>query len=236
MVEVTIVVPAYNEEERIGETLKTISNYLGNGYNYEVIVVDDGSTDATAQVVRSFNNPKIRLISNKDNRGKGFAVKIGVLAAQKEWILFSDADLSTPITELRNLFRHQDNDIVIGSRGFSDSKIMIHQPRYREWGGRFFNVIVRSLAVRNFKDTQCGFKLFKKSVAQKIFPLQTIHGFGFDVEILYIALKHGFTVKEVPVAWAHRSETKVSYLKDSLKMCIDLVMIRLNDIFGKYHL
>ncbi len=235
MINIAIVIPAYNEEKIMAKTLKVVGDYLaGHGCDYEIIVVDDGSTDATRQIVKQHNNPVIHLITNKINKGKGYSVKKGILNAQKDWILFIDADLSTPIGELQTFFNYQDDDVIIGSRALADSKLVVAQPLYRRWGGKIFNFLVRFLLMKDFKDTQCGFKLFKKAAAQKIFNLQTIDGFGFDIEILYIAKKHGFKIKELPVSWFNDKNTKVDFMRDSMRMLADIFRIRLNDKKGLY--
>ena len=232
---VSIVVPTYNESLRIGASLHKIEDYLNkNKFDYEIIVVDDGSTDKTALIVKKFKNSKVKLISYASNRGKGYAVKQGMLAATHDWILFTDADLATPMEELENFLKFQNYDVLIGSRAMKDSKILIHQPWYRELGGKIINFFVRFTALPGIKDTQCGFKLFRKAAAQAIFPKQTINGFGFDIEILYIARKKGFKIKELPIQWSNNPDTKVKPLKDGLRILIDLAKIRLNDLRGVY--
>ena len=168
--------------------------------------------------------------------GKGFSVKEGALSAHGEYIIFTDADLSTPIEEIDKLLKWMEEgyDIVIGSRALAESDIQIHQPWYREKMGKIFNLLVQALALRGIKDTQCGFKGFRKDVAEKIFPLQTINGFGFDVELLYLAKKHGYTIKEIPVRWLNRASSKVNPLTHSSQMFLDIIRIRMRDIKGKY--
>lgn len=235
----SIIIPAYNEAQRIGATLVSIVNYLKRqNFNYEIIVVDDGSTDDTASIVQKFVkvNKQIFLICNQVNRGKGYAVRKGMLKAKGKFILFSDADLSTPFGEVEKLILWLKNgcDVAIGSRALKESQIEFHQPRYREWGGKLFNKVVRVIAVRGIKDTQCGFKCFTNEVANRIFPKQCLEGFGFDIEILYITKKLGFKVKEVPVRWRHSPESKMNLLKDSLDMLKSLFQIRINDLRGLY--
>src|SRR3989344_4312858 len=231
MASVSVIIPAYNEEKTIESALIKISTYLGKkGYDYEIIVVDDGSKDQTLTIAKKLASPKIRILENGVNRGKGYAVKCGVLHAQKDRVLFTDADMATPIEELENFSRFQNYDILIASRALPDSKILSHQPRFRELGGRFINFFVRWLAVPGIYDTQCGFKLFRQEAAKKIFPLQTINRFGFDIEVLYIARKHGLTIKELPVTWSHHPNTKVSPIKDGLRILWDLIKIRTNDL------
>lgn len=231
----SIVIPAYNEEFRIEKTINKILAYLNSKqWDFEIIVVDDGSTDRTYEIVSEFKNDKIKSLKNNKNVGKGGTVKRGVLASQSSWILFTDADLSTPIEELEKFLKFQDYDVLIGSRALKESNILAHQPFYRELSGKIFNLFVKLLVIRNIHDTQCGFKLFKRSAAQKIFKKQTLNGFGFDVEDLYIAKKEGYKIKEVPVSWFNSKDTKVKFLKNSFEMLIDLFKIRLNDFRGVY--
>lgn len=232
----SIIIPAYNEELRIKATIEKILVFLKNKkWIYEIIIIDDGSTDKTALIAKQFEKSNVKLISYKSNRGKGYAVKTGVLAAGKDWILITDGDLSTPIEELENFFKYSDYDILIGSRTIKDSKILIHQPWHRELGGKVINFFVQLLALPGIKDTQCGFKLFKKAAAETIFSKQTINRFGFDVEILYIARKKGFKIEELAIQWSNNPNTKIKPLKDGLRILIDLVKIRLNDLRGVYN-
>ncbi len=235
----SLIIPTYNEEEVIDNTLKTVVQYLVNGvYSYEIIVVCDGCRDNTASLAHEAarKNRHIKVINRQMNMGKGFSVKEGALSAGGEYIIFTDADLSTPIEEIDKLLKWMEKgyDIVIGSRALAESDIQVHQPWYREKMGKTFNLFVQALAVRGIKDTQCGFKGFRKDVAEKIFPLQTINGFGFDVELLYLAKKYGYTIKEIPVCWINREASKVNPLTHSFQMFLDLVRIRICDIKGKY--
>ena len=228
---ISIIIPAYNEENRLGKTLKTVKNFMV-GKEYEIIVVDDGSTDTTVEVAK---NAGVVLVENKVNKGKGYSVKNGVMQAKGDYILFSDADLSTPIDELRAFLRLiQEYDLVIGSRGLKESNIQIKQPKYRHFIGKAFNTLVRTLTGLSIKDTQCGFKLFRRDVALKIFPKLTINRWGFDVEILYLAKKFGYKIKEQPVTWLNVEGSKVSPLKDSIKMFFEILKIRWNDLVGRY--
>ena len=228
----SVVIPAYNEENRLPATLKEIISHLDQGNaDYEIIIVEDGSTDNTQlklEEIRS-NNSRIRILQNKKNKGKGFSVKKGVLAAQGEYILFCDADGSTPISELDKLLTKLDAgyDIAIGSRGLKESQIRVRQTFYREYMGKIFNGLVRLLTVPGIADTQCGFKCFKRDVAQELFTLQKIKRFSFDVEVLYLAQKKGFKIAEVPVTWMNSPESRVDLIKDSLRMLIDVLRIRL---------
>ena len=232
---ISIVIPAFNEEKRIGKTLKKISHYLKNKrFDYEIIIVDDGSTDKTREVVKKFlKNKKIILTKKRKNKGKGFSIREGALRAKNKLILFSDADLSTPIEELDKFLKDINKyDIIIGSRAIKGANIRIKQPTYRVLIGKIFNKIVRLLAVKRIKDTQCGFKLFKN--CKDIFKKQTIEGFGFDVELLYIAQKNGLKIKEVPVIWLNVEGSRVSALKDSIRMFCDLIKIKYNHFIGRY--
>lgn len=238
---ISIVIPAYNEEQRLGPTLTAILSFLSQRPSRfaEVLVVDDGSRDGTARIVEQFSaaHPQIRLLRNPGNRGKGYSVRHGVLESRGEWILFTDADLSAPIEELDKLFdavRRTHADIAIGSRALERSLIQVHQSWFRETAGRMFNLFLRLLTGLPFLDTQCGFKLYRRQAAQEIFRRQRLERFGFDAEVLYIARRLGFRCVEVPVRWSHSPGTKVSMLRDSLDMFLDLLRIRWNDLLGRY--
>jgi dolichyl-phosphate beta-glucosyltransferase len=227
----SVVIPAYNEEARIGLTLsRTIQFLRARGLSHEVLVVDDGSSDGTVNVVEGVaqGSPDIRVVRQPRNRGKGAAVRRGVEEARGEYILFMDADLATPIEELENLLVHARNgvDVAIGSRGLAESDIRRHQPRLRELMGRGFNLIVRSLLLGGFHDTQCGFKLFTRAAAKDLFGRQLLDGFAFDVEVLLLAKESGYRIREVPVVWYHAENSKVSPLADATKMFSDLVMLK----------
>lgn len=220
----SVVIPAYNEEERLGSTLEKIQEYLLHlEYPSEVIVVDDGSSDRTAEIARS-----VKVLVNDQNSGKGFSVRRGALEARGEIVLFSDADLSTPIEEMSRLEAAltEGADVAIGSRALPDSDVQIHQPFYREMMGKTFNKLVQLLVFPGISDTQCGFKAFTQKAAQEIFSRQKLDGFAFDVEILYIARKLGYQVKEVPVIWRNSPDTRVGAMKDSMKMFLDILRVR----------
>ena len=208
------------------------------GWQAEVIVVNDGSTDATADVVRAFaaNAPEVRLIENPGNRGKGYSVRAGMLQALGEVVMFTDADLSAPIEEAERLFAAiaDGADIAIGSRWLESGRQTHRQPLYRQFFGRCFNAVTRVVMGLHFADTQCGFKAFTREAAQTVFQLQTIERWGFDPEILFIALKRGFWIVEVPVSWAHDERTRMSYLKDGMKMLEEIAIIRWNALRGRY--
>ncbi len=225
---ISIVIPAYNEEKRLSISLNKILEFINaNRDNYEIIVVDDGSNDRTASLPAEIDI-FIKVIKMEKNSGKGASVRRGMLAAQGDYILFTDADLSTPIYELNKLLPQLKNgyDIAIGSRALDYSKIKVHQPFYREFMGRTFNKIVQYLVIKGIKDTQCGFKLFKKDAAKTIFQLALIDGFGFDVELLFLANKMGYKIKEVPVDWFNNDQSKVNPIKDSLQMLLEISRIK----------
>lgn len=239
-VDVSIIIPAYNEAKRLPATLHTMRDYLDKqAWKIEVLVVNDGSTDQTESVVRNFASrwSVLRLVNNQGNYGKGYSVRHGALQATGKIVLFSDADLSAPVTEIPKLIVPilSDNcDIALGSRGIDRSLIGVHQSKWRELSGMVFNLLVRLTVGLSFKDTQCGFKAFRREVTLPVFQRQTIMGFGFDPEILYIGRKRGLRLKEIPVRWNHVEGTTVRFLKDSLKMFLDLLLIRWNDLRGKY--
>lgn len=226
------MVPSYNEEERLPRTLARLHEYYeAQPYPYDVIVVSDGSRDRTDEVVQAFANehPKFRLLSYQPNRGKGYAVRTGMLAGQGDLILFCDADLATPQEETEKLLRHMEQgaDVAIGSRPKADSKLEIRQPWYREMLGRAFNKAVQMLAIRGIDDTQCGFKMFTRKACQEVFTRCDLDGFSFDFEALMIARDLGFRIDEVPIRWAHQEGSKVVLLRDGPRMLRDLVKLRL---------
>lgn len=235
----SIVIPAFNESARIPATLEAVVACIrASGWPAEVIVVNDGSTDATAAVVREFarNATEVRLLENPGNRGKGYSVRAGMLQALGEVVMFTDSDLSAPIEEAERLFAAIAGgaDIAIGSRWLESGRQTHRQPLYRQFFGRCFNGVVRAVMGLHFADTQCGFKAFTRIAAQTVFQLQTIERWGFDPEILFIALKRGYRVVEVPVSWAHDERTRMSYLKDGLKMLEEIAIIRWNALTGHY--
>jgi dolichyl-phosphate beta-glucosyltransferase len=229
----TIVIAAYNEENRLPESLRKIEAYRkATGVEAEIVVVDDGSTDGTAAVVRLMSEEmtRLRLIRYDENKGKGYALRTGVLASTGREVLVTDADLSTPIEELDTLRWHlssQSHDIAIGSRGMGDSEIIVAQPHWRRGMGQLFSRLVRLLVLDDFKDTQCGFKLFAGDVARKLFKEARVDRFAYDVEILALAKKNGYSVAEVPITWKNSAASKVSPLVDSLQMVADLIRIRI---------
>jgi glycosyltransferase involved in cell wall biosynthesis len=235
----SIVIPAYNESARIGRALASVTQCIRlRGWNAELIAVNDGSRDNTAEIIRSFadKDPLVRLIENPGNRGKGYSVKNGILNAHGDIVMFTDADLSSPIEEAERLFAAIEGgaDIAIGSRWLDRSRQTIQQPLYRRFFGRCFNAVTRFIVGLPFADTQCGFKAFRRSAAQTVFQLQRIERWGFDPEILFIALKRGYTIKEVAVSWGHDERSRISYLKDGIRMLEDIAYIRWNQITGVY--
>lgn len=231
---ISVVVPAYNEARRIGPSIEHILRFLkGHDLAAEVILVDDGSDDETSDIAGSF---PLRIIANEVNRGKGFSVRRGVLEAKGTWVLVTDADLSAPIEELDHMLAvaQEGADVVIGSRAVNRTKIAVHQSRFREVGGIFYNWMVQLILGLRIKDTQCGFKLFHREKIRSVFEKQSIHGFGFDSEILFLATRKGLVVREIPVAWSHNPGSKVRVLPDGIEMFLDLARIRWNWLTGKY--
>jgi len=232
---ISIVIPAYNEENRLGPSLDKIRRYLGaSSWEFsEILVVNDGSHDRTSAVAASTG---ARVLENPGNRGKGYTVRHGMLAAKGDWVLYTDADLSSPIEELEKLWAavvREKAQIAIGSRAVDRSLVGIHQPFVRELSGRFFNLAMRLITGLPFRDTQCGFKLFQAATAHDVFYRQQLDGFGFDVEVLFIAAKLGRRAVEVPVRWDNVEGTKVS-LWSGAKAFIDPIKIRLNSFKGLY--
>jgi dolichyl-phosphate beta-glucosyltransferase len=235
----SIVIPAYNESRRIVPTLNRVLTYLAEqGWDAELIVVNDGSRDDTAEIVRRFaeKNPMMGLLENPGNRGKGYSVRNGMLNARGDVLLFSDADLSSPIEEAAKLLQAIANgaDVAIGSRWMNAELQTERQPLYRQLFGRLFNLILRVVLGLKYKDTQCGFKAFTSRAAHAIFPLQRIERWGFDPELIFLAQKQGFKVVEVPVQWAHDEKTTLSPLRDGTRMFFEVMKIRWNAITGKY--
>ena len=235
----SIVIPAYNEGARIETALERVLSCVAERHwNAEVLIVDDGSSDSTAEIVRRWmaTHPNLHLIHNEGNRGKGYSVRNGILQSTGEIVLFTDADLSSPIEEAELLFAALNDgaDVAIGSRWLDKQRQTIHQPLYRRFFGRCFNWVTRKIIGLPYKDTQCGFKAFKRNAAQVIFRLQTIERWGFDPEILFIARKLGYKIVEVPVTWGHDERSRISYLRDGMKMLQEMYQIRKNSLRGRY--
>jgi dolichyl-phosphate beta-glucosyltransferase len=231
----SIIIPAYNEEKRLPATLARVQQYLAasNWEFSEIVVVDDGSRDGTVKVAEAAG---VCVLRNPGNRGKGYSVRHGMLQANGEWALFSDADLSSPIEEVERLWGAAEREhapVVIGSRALDRSMVGVHQPFFREMSGRFFNLAMRAVTGLPFHDTQCGFKLFETAAAREIYKRQTLDGFGFDVEVLYIASHLGYRTLEVPVRWNNVEGTKVSMLLGAQGF-LDPVLVRWNGLRGKY--
>ena len=236
---ISIVIPAYNESARLRPTLDDLLHFSRlQNWDIEILVVDDGSRDDTSEIVRQYgqSHPQILLVQNPGNRGKGFSVRNGMLHARGDICLFTDADLSSPIAEAQKLFAAiaAGADVAIGSRWLRADLQTQRQPLYRQFLGRIFNLALRLFLGLNFADTQCGFKAFRRSAAQRIFPLQRIERWGFDPEILFLARRLGFTVKEVPVVWSHSEGTRLHPFRDGLRMFADVLRIRANSLTGNY--
>jgi glycosyltransferase involved in cell wall biosynthesis len=237
-IELSIVIPAYNEERRLPNALRRIREFLEKrAIPAEVIVVDDGSADGTPDVVAATRQslPNLRLVSNGRNFGKGYSVRHGMIEARGRVVLFTDADLSAPMEEADKLLAALANaDVAIGSRAMDRSLIEVHESRLRELAGIIFNLLVRVVTGLRFVDTQCGFKAFVRAPSQIVFEQQRIERFGFDPEILFLAKRHGLRTVEIPVRWSHDPQTKLHLYRDSLRMFDELLMIRWNWLLGRY--
>jgi dolichyl-phosphate beta-glucosyltransferase len=236
----SVVIPAYNEAQRIGPTLDTIRNYLASKrFIAEVVVVDDGSTDDTPGLLwaAAAQWPELRTLTNQPNRGKGFSVRRGVLEAKGAFVLFTDADLSAPVEETDKLMSALESagaDAAVGSRALDRSLIGVRQPRPREYAGRFFNLLVRLFTGLRIHDTQCGLKLFRRDSTRRAFEALQVRGFGFDPVVLFLIERWGGKVVEVPVHWNDNPATKVHFLRDSTRMFLDLIALRWRAWVGKY--
>ena len=236
----SVVIPAYNEALRVGSTLEKVCQYLQTrNFETELILVDDGSSDDTPQILEEARHQisAMRVFRNEPNRGKGYSVRRGVLEARGKLVLFSDADLSAPIEEANKLIAAAESeqaDVVVGSRALDRRLIGVRQPRFREFSGRLFNVLVRAFTGLKIHDTQCGFKLFRRATTRRAFELQRVEGFGFDPELLFLIQRLGGKVLEVPVRWNDNPATKVHFLRDSTRMFHDLISLRWRALTGKY--
>ncbi len=235
----SVVIPAYNESDRIRPTLDEIIRHAQEQkWDAEILVVDDGSRDDTAEIVRAYSRdyPRIQLIQNPGNRGKGFSVRNGMLHARGDICLFTDADLSSPISEAEKLFDaiQHGADIAIGSRWLRAELQTERQPLYRQAFGRIFNLLLRLVLGLHFVDTQCGFKAFRREAAQRIFSVQKVERWGFDPEILFLARRRGLRTVEVPVIWAHSEGTRLHPFRDGIRMFGDVIRIRWNALTGAY--
>ena len=235
----SFIIPAYNESERLRGSLPKVLDYIHQQrLQAEIIVVNDGSTDGTAEVVRDFaaRDPEVHLLENPGNRGKGYSVRNGMLHSNSDVLLFTDADLSSPIYEASKLFEAlaQGADIAIGSRWLQAGLQTERQPLYRQVYGRLFNLGLRIVLGLTYRDTQCGFKAFTRTAARTIFSRQRVERWGFDPELLFLANKLKLRTVEVPVEWAHDHRSRINPLRDGLNMGVEMLMVRWNDIRGLY--
>jgi len=233
----SIVIPAYNEENRLPRTLRQVFAFLEKEtYTYEVLVIENGSTDRTLEIAREFasNHSNLRVF-HEEQRGKGYAVRRGMLEARGEFRFICDADLSMPIEEVNNFLPSLLNgfEIAIGSRE-APGAIRYNEPTYRHWGGRAINFAIRLLILPGLNDTQCGFKCFRAANAEALFRQQTLNGWSFDIEILYLAKRHGDRIKEIPIHWYYESESKVNAVRDAIHIVSDIFRIYVNDLRGRY--
>jgi dolichyl-phosphate beta-glucosyltransferase len=233
----SVVIPAYNEERRLPATLERLQGYLSRqSFSYEILVVDNGSTDRTAAIVREFGRrvPAVRL-AQTPIRGKGVAVRTGMLRAAGQYRFFCDADLSMPVEEFDRFYppKLADADVAIASRE-AEGAHRFDEPPYRHFTGRFFSLAVKLLILRGFEDTQCGFKCFRGAAAEDLFSRQRFNGWSFDVEVLYLARRRGYRIREVPITWHYQSDSRIRLVNDSLRMLTDLLRIRWNGMRGIY--
>ena len=239
-VNLSLVIPAYNEEKRLPNTLRIINEYFKKKpYNYEIIVVDGGSIDRTSEVTKKFQkeNPYIKLIRLPKNRGKGYHIRTGILNSSGEYIVFTDADCSTPIEEIEKLLFYLENnyDLAIGSRRLFESTVVLPQNWIRRGMGKIYNIFARLIGLKNIKDVPCGFKGFRKEAAMRIFRKMKLTGFSFDAEVLYLAQhKFNYKIKEVPIKWKNSGGSKVRLWSDPILMTMDLIKIKLYDWLGYY--
>ena len=239
MKKLSVVIPAYNEAKRINNTYALLDRFFSHrDYCMEYIFVDDGSSDGTADILKGLERSapgKIKVIVNEQNTGKGLSIKKGVLEASGDYVLFMDADMATPVQTFDDFEKYLcDYDIIIGSRWRKESDIKIPQPRFRRFLGFIFYAIVRAFFLKDIVDTNCGFKCYRKDVAKDIFSKQLMDGWGFDVELLCIAQKRGYSIKEMPVVWAHDRDSKVNLFKVPAMTLVELANIRINDWKGRY--
>ena len=237
--ELSVIIPVYNEEKRAERGVLEVLGYLEKQtFSWELIVVDDGSADKTVPMVRKIlKRRENTLLIENPHLGKGGAIKTGILSANGQWAIFLDVDLATPIEELGKFMRLKEGfDILIGSRKMKGAKVLIHQPRFREFGGKVFTILTNILVTRGISDITCGFKLYRTDLAQKLFRQSLLMDWSFDAEILFLAQKTRARIREVPVVWQDNPNTKVSLLKDTLKSFVGLVRIRFNDFLGMYRL
>lgn len=233
----SIVIPAHNEENRLPRTLEQVFAYLSTqDYEAEVVVVENGSSDRTLEAAREFatRHPNLRVLQNPE-RGKGGAVRLGMLQATGRYRFICDADLSMPIEEVGKFLPPQLDgfDVAIGSRE-APGAVRYNEPGYRHWGGRLINLAIRLLILPGLQDTQCGFKCFTTAAVEKLFTRQTLTGWSFDIELLYLARRAGMTIREIPIHWTFDADSKVSAVRDALRMIGDIFRIHLNSLRGRY--
>lgn len=233
-----MIIPAHNEEHRLPATLEQAYQFLQiQSYSYEVLIVENGSQDNTFRIAQDFaaQHPSFRVL-RETARGKGLAVRRGMLEATGQFRFMCDADLSMPIGEINRFFPPvlPDCDIAIASRE-APGAVRYHEPAYRHWGGRLVNTMIRVLALPGLHDTQCGFKCFTAAVAEDLFTCQTLTGWSFDIELLFVARRRGYRVAELPIPWYFNAESKVNAVQDALRMAFDILTIRLNDWRGRYN-
>jgi glycosyltransferase involved in cell wall biosynthesis len=232
----SIIIPAHNEEKRLPGTLEQIFQFLSQQpFTHEVVVVENGSTDRTYEVAKEFASRHGNLTVIQSEKGKGAAVRRGMLAANGEYRFMCDADLSMPVDEIVKFIPPalQNFDIAIASRE-AKGAVRYNEPSYRHWGGRGINFLIQTLILPGLNDTQCGFKCFRAEVARDVFQRQTLDGWSFDIELLYIARRHGYRIVEIPIHWYHFSDSKVSALRDAIRMISDIFRIHANARQGTY--
>lgn len=233
----SLIIPAFNEEKRLPGTLQQVADFLAaQNYSSEVLVIENGSLDRTYQVANEFAAKyKSFQVHHTDQRGKGLAVRTGMLAARGEFRMMLDADLSMPIEQIERFvpLMHKGTDIIIASRE-APGAVRYNEPPYRHWGGRVINLMIRTLALPGLQDTQCGFKCFNAAAAADLFGKQTLIGWGFDIEVLYIAKQRGYSIVELPIPWYYREQSHVHPIPDTLRMFLDILRIRRNAIRGIY--
>jgi glycosyltransferase involved in cell wall biosynthesis len=235
----SLIFPAFNESRRLATTLEKVLSYVSQQrWKAEIIVVNDGSTDETAEIVRQYaaRNPIVRLVENPGNRGKGYSVRNGMLNGHGDVLLFSDADLSSPISEAPKLLTaiEKGADVAIGSRWLKSELQTERQSVVRQLFGRVYNLLLRVILGLDYRDTQCGFKAFTRDAARRIFAAQRIERWGFDPELLFLAKIYGLRVAEVPVEWGHAGASKINPIPDGVRMFLEMLSIRWNGLTGKY--
>ena len=236
---ISVVVPVFNEEAMILKNIGSMLRFCRDNFRQsEVIIVNDGSVDRTGKIIEDLTREhnEVVIITNSTKRGKGYSLRLGLCRARGEYVCFTDADLSAPIQQVKELicWIEKGFDIVIGSRGLPDSKIEVRQSWCRENAGKTFNVLLRTMTALKFKDTQCGFKVLRQETLKEIVPMTTLDGFCFDAELLYIASKLNYKIREVPITWRNSSDSRVNLFLDPLRMLLELLQIKYNDWTGKY--